>query len=62
MVQMKEEPNSPVQSTLTLASATEKKHEDKETAGDQLAEDEDSLDEGILDEGRHDTHRRFGIT
>ena len=48
---MKEEPGSPVQSTLTLASATEEMHEARETARDQSAEDEDSLNEGILDEG-----------
>ena len=52
---MKEEPSSPVQSTLTLASATEEKHEVREAAGDQSAEDKDSLNEGILDEGRQMT-------
>ena len=48
---MKEESSSPIQGTLTLASATEEKHEVRETARDQSAEDEESLDEGIPDEG-----------
>ena len=50
-VQMKEEPHSPVQNTLTLASAMEEKHWDLDVAHDQLGKDDDSLDEGILDEG-----------
>ena len=52
---MKEEPSSSVQSTLTLSSASQEKHEIRETARDQSAEDEDRLDEGILDEGRQMT-------
>ena len=50
-VQMKEKPRSPVQNTLTLASAMEEKHEDLDVAHDQPGEDDDSLDEGILGEG-----------
>ena len=43
MVQVKEEPHSPVQNTQTLAPAMEEKHEDQNTALDQPAEDDDSL-------------------
>ena len=49
---MEEEPCSPVQNTITLASAIDEEHENREAAHDQPAEDDDSLDEGILDEGR----------
>ena len=52
---MKEEPSSPVQSMLILASTPEEKHEIRETARDQSATGEDSLHEGILDEGRQMT-------
>ena len=52
MVQMKEEPSSPVQDMLTLASAMKKKLENQNAAHDQSAEDSDSLDKGILDQGR----------
>ena len=49
MVQMKEEPHSPVQNTLTLAPAVEEEHEDQNTAHNQPATKRDLLDRVTTD-------------